>query len=69
MKVGEKGSSFKLTMDRGLHHGGFMLGSVSKFCRSSFFSIGMMTWGHPWVNTYLIGVKARVKRSKNMQTT
>ena len=70
MKEDEEASNFKLTTDSGFHHRGSVLGSVSKFSGSSFFSTGMVTWEHPWGNkTYSVEVKARVKRSKNMQNT
>jgi len=66
MKQNEEASSFKLMTDCGLHYGAFMVTSVSKFSCPSFFSMGMVPWGHPWeVKTYSIGVKAREERSKN----
>jgi len=43
MREDEEASSFKLTMDRGLYHGGYVVGSISKFSGSSFFSMSMMT--------------------------
>ena len=48
MKEDEEAGNFKLTTDRGLHHGGSMVASVLAFSSSSFFSTGMVTWGHPW---------------------
>jgi len=68
MKAEEEASSFKLMTDHGLHHRASMVAFVSKFSGSSFFSMGMVTWGHPWgVKSYSIGIKARVKRSRNLQ--
>lgn len=70
MKAEKEASSFKLITDRGLHHGVPVVVSVLKFSGSSFFSMGMVTCGHPWgVKSYSIGIKARVKRSRNLQKT
>jgi len=53
MKEDEEASSFKLTMDHGLYQRVPMVGSVSTFPGSSFFSTSMVTWGHLWgVKTY-----------------
>ena len=43
MKDDEQVSNFKLTADCGLHHGGFVMASVSTFSGSSFFSTSMVT--------------------------
>ena len=70
IKEDKKASGFKLSIDRGLHDGGSVVGSASKFFGSSFFSMDMVTWGHPrGVKTYLIRVKARAKMSRNLQNT